>query len=283
MNKPLITLFTPGNRPDLIAKSPRSNPDAVIIDLEDAVPIVLKKTTRREVGELVPRLTIPTIVRVNSESGLIDLDLEAIVSRHLSGILLPMADTVALVQKVDRTITRLERERGLEPNSVKLFLSLETALGVHRCFDLVTAAKRVESAVVGTAEDGDLQHDLKCNWSSTGPELLYARGKVLLECRAAGLPYVLDGAYSGIQDLNGLRADCVISKRIGFDGRTLIHPSHVAVAREIYIRSAAEKAFYKRMVKAFEEAETKGRAAIQFEGKLVDYAMYKKAKLVAAE
>ena len=107
-----------------------------------------------------------------------------------------------------------------------------------------------------------------------GPE-----GQAHLEARAAGLPYVLDGAWSGIQDLDGLRAECTISRRIGYDGRTLIHPKHIAIAREIYEPDPDEVAYYTRLLAAFEDAERQGLAAITFEGKLVDYAMYKKARL----
>jgi len=283
LKKPLITLFTPGHRRELIDKAPRCNPDAIIIDLEDAVPVALKEQTRHDVAQLLPSLTVPGIVRVNSEVELVEKDLEAVVSPHLPAIFLPMVDTVALVQRVDSIITGLERERGLEPDSVRLILIMETALAVHRCYDLVTAAKRVDSVVFASAEDADLQRDLKCGWSIDGPELMYARSKVLLECRAAKLPYVLDGAYSRIDDEEGLRAECILSKRMGYDGRALIHPRHIPIAREIYARSPEERAYYQRMAAAFEEAEAKGLAAIQFEGKLVDYAMYKKAKSLASD
>jgi citrate lyase subunit beta/citryl-CoA lyase len=133
--------------------------------------------------------------------------------------------------------------------------------------------------VFGSAEDGDLQRNLHCAFSIDGPELNYSRSRVLVEARAAGLPYVLDGAWSGVQDLDGLRAECTLSKRIGYDGRTLIHPKHVAIAREAYEPNPDEIAYYTRLLEAFEGAEKKGLAAINFEGKLVDYAMYKKAKV----
>jgi len=277
--RPLITLYTPGNRPDLVEKAARFDPDGIVIDLEDSVPIDLKGTAREQVAEILPRLETMNLVRVNSEAQFLEDDLTAVVSEHIYGIGLPMAETVEQVENADRIMTRLERERGLEPDSVKLLLLIETARGVAKCFDLCTAAGRVESVVFGSAEDGDLQRDLHCAFSIDGPELNYSRSRVLVEARAAGLPYVLDGAWSGVQDLDGLRAECTLSKRIGYDGRTLIHPKHVAIAREAYEPNPDEIAYYTRLLEAFEEAEKKGLAAINFEGKLVDYAMYKKAKL----
>lgn len=277
--RPLITLYTPGNRPDLVEKAARFDPDGIVIDLEDSVPIDLKASARQQVAEILPRLETMNLVRVNSESQFLEDDLTAVVSEHIYGIGLPMAETVEQVGNADRIITRLERERGLEPDSIKLLLLIETARGVAKCFDLCSTAKRVESVVFGSAEDGDLQRDLHCAFSIDGPELNYSRSRVLVEARAAGLPYVLDGAWSGVQDLDGLRAECTLSKRIGYDGRTLIHPKHVSIAREAYEPNPDEIAYYTRLLEAFEGAEKKGLAAINFEGKLVDYAMYKKAKV----
>ncbi len=278
MKKPLITLFTPGNRRDFIEKAAKHEPDAIIIDLEDSVPIDLKEKTRHEVAEIIPELSVPSLVRVNSEPEYLEEDLKAVVSKHIYGISLPMADSVELIRKADDIIGGLEKERNLEPDSVKLILLMETALCIHRCFDVVTAAKRVESVAFGSAEGADLQRDLRCSWSVEGTEMLYARSKVLLEARAAGLKYVLDGAFSDIKNDEALRADCILSKRLGYDGRALIHPRHLPIAREVYTPNPEELDHYKKLIAAFEEAEAEGLAAISFEGKLVDYAMYKDAK-----
>lgn len=277
--RPLITLYTPGNRLDLIEKAARFEPDGIVIDFEDAVPIDMKAQVRQDISEFLPRLQTLALVRVNSEPQFLEDDLTAVVSEHIYGIGLPMAETVEQVQNADRIMTRLERERGLEPDSVKLLLLIETAKGVAKCFDVCSAAKRVESVILGSAEDGDLQADLHCAFSIDGPEMNYSRSRVLVEARAAGLPYVLDGAWSGVQDLDGLRAECTISKRIGYDGRTLIYPKHIPIAREVYEPNPKEIAYYGRVIEAFQAAEKKGQAAITFEGKLIDYAMYKKAKL----
>ena len=141
-----------------------------------------------------------------------------------------------------------------------------------------TASPRVESVSFGSAQDGDLQGDLQCAWSLEGTELLYARSKVLLDARAARLPYVLDGAYSDIKNDDALRTDCQLSKRLGYDGRTAVHPQQVAVIRDTYAASAEELNYYRRLIAAFEVAEADGSAAISLDGKLVDYAMYKKAQ-----
>lgn len=277
--KPLITLYTPGNKPELIEKASRFEPDGIIIDFEDAVPLNMKSEVRENISKnVIPNLSITALVRVNSEKEFLEQDVRAVTQKNIYGIALPMAESVSQVKFVDEIISDEEAKKGLQKNSIKLLLLIETALGVIKCFDICSAAERVESIVFGSAQDGDLQRDLRSDWSIDGFELNYSRSRSLVEARAAKMPYVLDGAYGGINDLEGLRAECELSKRLGYDGRTLIHPSHIKVARESYEPDPKEIDFYTRMVVAFEDAEKNGQAAITFENKLVDYAMYKKAK-----
>ena len=278
MKRPLMTLYTPGNRKEFVEKAVKYNPDAIIVDLEDAVPIDLKERVRWEVAELIPTLDVPCLVRINSEPHYLEEDLKAVVSRHIYGVVLPKAESVQLIRTVDDILNSLEKERSLPSNSIRLLLLIETALCVERCFEVASAAARVDTVIFASAEDGDLQRDLKCSWSVEGIELLYARSKVLLDARAAGLKYVLDGAFSDIKNDDALRKDCILSKRLGYDGRTLIHPKQLSIAREAYLPTPQELEYYKRLVVAFKEAESKGLAAISFEGRLVDYAMYRKAK-----
>ena len=282
MSKPLITLYIPGTREDMILKSAKYEPDAIIIDLEDTVPMDLKAETRTRIADLIPQLSLPPIVRINNEPDLIEDDLKAVASDKINCILIPMAEDVDVIKDADRIVTKIEKDQGYEPDSIKFILMMESVLGVMRCYDLATSATRVESVAFGSAEDGDLQRELGCGFSIEGTEMMYARSKVLLEARAAKLPYVLDGAFSAVKDLDALRADCTLSRRLGYDGRTLIHPSHIAVAREAYALPEVELAHYQKAVEEFEVAEKNGEAAVQVYGKLIDYAMYKQAKSVLA-
>lgn len=278
MNYPLITLYVPGTRPELIEKAGRVSPDAVIIDLEDTVPTDRKNQVRQDIADILPSVALPAIIRVNNEPDFLEADLKAMTNEHVYGLFLPKAEDPAQIQQVDAIISAAEREKGLAAGSVKLLPMMETALGVVRCYELATASPRVESVSFGSAQDGDLQGDLQSAWSIEGTELLYARSKVLLDARAARLPYVLDGAFSDIKNDDALRTDCSLSKRLGYDGRTAVHPQQVAVIRETYAASAEELDYYRRLIAAFEAAEADGSAAISLDGKLVDYAMYKKAQ-----
>ena len=278
MSYPLITLYTPGIKLDLARKADKYAPDAIIIDLEDTVPPDLKNEVRHEVAELIPDLVNPPLVRINNDNDYLENDLRAIITKNTRGILLPKVEHSDNLEMVDSIMSESERELGLEKNSIKLILLIETALGVMRCYELASSLHRIESVSFGSAEDGDLQTNLGCSFSIEGPELLYARSRVLLEARAAQLPYVLDGAFSGIDDLDGFKEDCKISRRLGYDGRTLVHPSQIEPAREIYTISEEQVKYYQRVIQEFEASEKLGNASIKVDGKLVDYAMYNQAK-----
>ena len=281
--RPRITLFTPGNRRDMIDKSNRYDADAIIVDLEDAVPIQLKAQARDDLAAIVPTLKTPPLVRVNNEPERLDADLEAVVAARCYGVILPMAESVDNVRHAHAAMSRAEEKHGVEPGSVSLMLQIETALAVMRGYELATATDRIEAIIFASAEDGDMQADLKCAWSPEGTEMLYVRSKVLADGRAAKLPLVLDGAFSDVTNEDNLRADCTLSRRLGYDGRTVIHPKHLGPAREIYLPGPEQIAYYQRLVAAFEKAEKAGLAAVTFEGKMIDYAMYNKAQILLAD
>ena len=122
---------------------------------------------------------------------------------------------------------------------------------------------------------------LPISWSPEGTELLYAKSKVLCDTRAAGA-YPLDGVFGDINDEAALIKDSILSARLGFLGRTPIHPKQITPVRQAYAVPQAEVLWYTRVVSEFEAAEKTGVAAIAVEGKLVDYAMYQRAKRVLA-
>ena len=129
--KPLITLYTPGNKPELIEKASRFEPDGIIIDFEDAVPISMKSQVRDNIAQnIIPNLNITTLVRVNSEKEFLEDDLRAVVHKNIYGIALPMAESVSQVKFVDQVLTDQEKKVGLEKNSIKLFLLIETPHGL---------------------------------------------------------------------------------------------------------------------------------------------------------
>jgi citrate lyase subunit beta/citryl-CoA lyase len=278
MKKNPVLLFVPGNRKEFFEKAAKYQPDAIIIDLEDAVAIHLKEQVRAEVAEIIPKMDTECIVRVNNEPEYLEKDLEAVVSKHIFGIMLPKVEAMENLKEADAILAGLEKKRGLEPDSIKLLIMIETALGVIRCYELAKALRRNYSVVCSSGEGGDLQTGLNCGF----PGLYYSRAKILLDSKAAGIPCILDGVWSDIKNEEGLKTDCLLSKELGYDGRALIYPKHIAIARQVYSPSPEELAYYRRMLEAFAKAEAQGLAAVSFEGQMIDYANIKKAKAILA-
>ena len=286
--KPMRTaLFAPGIKERVMTKALESAADAVILDLEDSVPVSSKAEARALVAKAIDgTATSPTrpliYVRVNAATtGLLMDDLDAVVRPGLAAVLLSKAENVEDLQQAAAAIGRHESQRSIKQGSAEIILQIENALGVYNCFSLIKASPRVAATCFGSARDGDLQTDLGCSWSIEGTELLYARSKVLLDSRAAGghiLP--LDGVFSDLSDEAGLIADSRLSARLGYIGRTVIHPKQIAPVKSAYAVPEADVAYYQKVVVEFAAAEKAGTAAISVDGKLVDYAMAQRARRV---
>lgn len=281
-----VALFAPGINTKLMTKALGAGVDAVILDLEDSVPIASKVEARRLVASVIDGAAAtpgPAIfVRANGvTTGLLPDDLAAVVRAGLVAVMLPKAEAVEDVQTTAAAVERLEKERGIKPGTVRIILQIESALGVYRCYDLIKASPRVGATCLGGARDGDLQSDLGCSWSIEGLELMYARSKVLLDTRAADSHVIpLDGVFSDLDNEAALIADTRLSARLGYVGRTTIHPKQTAPVRAAYAVPEAEAAYYRKVISEFEAKEKQGVAAITVEGKLVDYAMFQRAKRV---
>lgn len=283
-----VALFAPGSNSKVMGKAIGSAVDAVILDLEDSVPIASKTEARKLVADaLAASLAAPgpmNWVRVNGAgTDFLPGDLDAVVRPGLAAVMLPKAETVEDVKATAAAIERHEKSCGMTPGTVEIILQIESALGIYRAFELIKASPYVAATCLGGARDGDLQTDLGCSWSIEGTELMYARSKLLLDTRAAG-PHVhpLDGVFSDLNDEAGLISDTRLSARLGYVGRTIIHPKQIAPVRAAYAVPEAEATYYRKVVTEFEAREKQGIAAITVDGKLVDYAMFQRAKRVLA-
>jgi citrate lyase subunit beta/citryl-CoA lyase len=275
----------PANRENMLAKAPTYGADALVFDLEDAVPVVEKARARELAREFIGRLGGQALiyVRVNAfQTGMLEADLDAVVMRGLASIRVPKAESPEDIRQVDALLTHYEAQRGLPANTVEICPSLESAKGVWFAYEIASSSPRVRSMMCGTAENGDLQADLGYTWSAEGQEKLYVRSRVLLAARAAGVEHVLDGAFSNVRDAEALCIDCEASRRLGYRGRSVIHPEQMDTVNRVFRPTDAELDYYRRVVEAFDAAVARGSAATTVDGKLVDYAMVGTAKRVIA-
>ena len=280
-------LFAPGINLKVISKAMTSNVDAVILDLEDSVPLARKAEARKIVRNTILEAfktkngsSQPAIlVRVNAiDTGLLEEDINAVTVLGLDMLLIAKAENVDDIKKISNQIDVLENESGIK--GIEIGLQIESALGVYNCYNLIKASPRVTLTCIGTAQDGDLQNNLGCGWSEEGIEMLYARSKVLLDSRAAGNVVPIDGVFANLNDEDSLFKESILSARLGYVGRTIIHPKQISAVLKAYGPSLSELNYYRRLIEVFEEAERNGIAAIQMDDKLIDYAMYRQAKRI---
>ena len=275
--KPLRSeLFVPGNKEDWMRKAPRYGADALILDLEDSVPPEGKAEARVLVRKMIEELGAAgrtLIVRVNGlETGLTGDDLEAVTCPYLYTVILPKVQGPEDVSEVDTLLRFFERRAGVESGKVFIDPALETAQGIRRAYEIASASPRVAHMGASGGKGGDTARSLGYQWTPQGMETLFLRSKVLVDARAAGVPYPVTGGWMDIHDLEGLRAAAREAKSLGYTGMHLIHPTHVAVVNEVFTPTGEEIAQWRGLVTAMEERRGQGGAAVTYQGDMVDIA-----------
>ncbi len=278
-------MYVPANRADMLTKAPSYGADALIFDIEDSVPIAEKPKARELAREFIGRYRANgnINVRVNAlQTGMLQDDLDAIGIDGLVAIRIPKIESAETIRTVDAMLTEIEQKRGLSHGSIAIQPSLESAKGVWFAYEILSASPRIQSVTAGTAQDGDLQADLGYTWTPEGHEVLYVRSRILLAARAAGVEHVLDGPYANFRDPEGLRVSCEAARKLGYRGKSVIHPSQIATVNRIFAPTAQELDYYRRVIEAFDAAVARDSAATSVDGKMVDYAQVQMAKRVLA-
>ena len=271
-------LFVPGCRPEMIEKAGGLLPDALILDLEDSVPLAEKAAARDAVTAAVPLLARPerqTWVRINSTyTGLAKDDCRAVVGPTLAGILLPKADSAEIIHYADALLRDAEAHRGVEAGAIKLIAGIESAAGLLHAEAISRASDRVIALAFGAE---DYAADLQVERTPAGGELAYARGAIAVVARATGR-VALDGVYPFLHDLDGLIQDAQAARRAGFQGKCLIHPEQIDPVRAVFTPTEEQVAAARRIVDAYSQAGAEGRGAVQVDGKMVDAPVAKRAQ-----
>jgi citrate lyase subunit beta / citryl-CoA lyase len=224
-------LYVPGHHPDRIARAYDSEADAVILDLEDAVPPPQKQAARAIVAEaLAARApSKPTYVRVNPVfSGLCEDDVRAVAGAGLSAIRMAK---VASPEEV-RQVAGLLRDLG---HPATIHVLIESASALEHAFALATASPAVTMLGLG---ESDLQADL--NTTKEGPTMDASRARVIIASRAAGLPNPCQSVYAEPRDLDGLLVTSKHGRRLGFLGRMAIHPAQIPIINTVYTPTVNE-------------------------------------------
>ncbi len=272
-------LFAPGNHARRVEKALSLDADAVILDLEDAVATAEKRATRDAVIAALARPRRALLyVRVNAvDTEFCYGDLVAIVRLGLDGVILPKVESAAGLATADWLLAQLEREQGLMPRAIDLVPIIETARGLNQIDAMLAAGTRVKRVAFGA---GDFTLDVNMAWSRGEAELAYARAKIVTTSRAAGIEAPFDTVWVDLADEEGLEASARTAFGFGFQGKMCIHPNQIAVVNRVFTPSEAEIAFAERVVAAFARAEAEGSAAIQLDGKFIDYPILYRAQRI---
>ncbi|MFC3833193.1 MULTISPECIES: HpcH/HpaI aldolase/citrate lyase family protein [Deinococcus] len=276
--RPRSVLFAPGNRPELIAKLPRSAPDAVVIDLEDAIPGTpdakasarpVARDAARDLIAAAPKL--PVFVRVNAPHSPYFADDLAVLTPELAGVVVPKLEAVADVQLVVDAM-------GTHGLTLPLLAGLETGAGVWHAHDILSHPA-VAWAYFGAE---DYVADLGGTRTPGGLEVLYARSQVALAARLAGVA-ALDIVVTALNDADTFRTDAAQGRALGYAGKLCIHPAQVALAHEVFGATPAEVARAHALLDAAHAAGAAGHGAFSFEGQMVDEPMLARARAILSQ
>jgi citrate lyase subunit beta/citryl-CoA lyase len=260
---PRSYLFVPGNRPERFSKACSAGADAVIIDLEDAVPAAEKGPARSDIAAWLSA-SQPVLIRINSaDSQWFHDDLELCKMPGVAGIILPKAERLDDILQV--------RSVG---DSITVLPLIETARGFANAGELAHAPG-VQRLLFGSI---DFQLDLGINGDDE--ELLYFRSQLVLLSRLAGLQAPVDGVTTAIDDAGQLRAETLRARRLGFGGKLCIHPKQVGPVNQHFSPSEDEIAWAKRVLDA---AAAANGAAVALDGKMIDRPVILKAQEIADE
>ncbi|HEV8298954.1 MAG TPA: CoA ester lyase [Acidimicrobiales bacterium] len=275
-------LFVPANREDRMRKSLTIGADAVVFDLESAIPRGEAEPARAMVRRVIDghdsgsgpsgpaeRGKRPAVfVRVSEvDSADFGADLDTAVRPGLDGILLPQVRSVDDVLVAARALDKRDPD-----GRVILVPLIETANAVRTAFEIASASPRIAYLGGGVSRDGDIARSIGYRWSPEGMETLYLRSKVLIDVRAAGVVNPITGIWGIVDDLDGLAAFARQARDLGYEGLMCIHPTHVPIIHEIFTPSVEDIAHWRSVVDAMAEAQAQGLGAIRLDGRLIDVA-----------
>jgi len=276
-------LFAPGNDERLLAKVFDAGADGVVLDLEDAVPAGETGRARQLMAAALrarPQGGRPAVfVRINSTTGSAwREDLAAVLCPALAGVRLPKVESPDAVWRADAEIARLERRLGLSPGCVELSCTIETARGVLQAAAIAAAAPRVRNLGFGAA---DFTQDVGADPDGDETETLHARSLLVVASRAAGLDPPVASVHTQLADEEGLRRTSEAARRLGFYGRSCVHPRQLAIVHQAFAPRALEVERARGIVDAYAAAAGGGKGVVVLAGgQFVDAAVARRAKKI---
>ena len=273
-------LFVPGNNPGMLLNADVYGADSLILDLEDAVAPGEKDAARVLVRGALSAYSYEgteIIIRINPlDSGYIKDDIRAMVPLKPAMLMPTKVSGPEDIKAVSAMMAEAERESGIEEGTIGLLPLIETAVGVENAYRIATADPRVKAIFLGAE---DLSSDLQAVRSKENTEIIYARGRMVMAARAAGVE-VYDTPFTDTDDEEGLRLDAEHARALGFTGKAVISPRHVDAVNIAFTPSEQEIIYAREVMDAIEEGKRQGRGAVSFWGKMIDKPIVMRAERV---
>jgi citrate lyase subunit beta/citryl-CoA lyase len=275
-------LFVPGSRPELFAKALAGDADAISLDLEDAVQESRKAEARTAVGRALSSAEFTAtkktiIVRVNGlATPHFEADLTAVLGARLDLVNVPKVESAADIRAVVKSLVRLEAQLGLT-RPIGILANIESPRGLRLAAEIAGADPRVAGLQLGF---GDLFSPLGIDRTDAAA-VHQVQLAVRLAAGEAGI-WAYDAAFAAIGDPDGYKREAQAARRLGFLGKTCIHPSQVPLANEVFRPGDEEMTQALRIVAAADEAERNGTGAFMLDGRMIDAPFIKRARAVAA-
>jgi len=274
-------LYVPANVARFIDGAHRYAADAIIVDLEDSVPASERPQARRDLAataEKVVRGGADVVVRINRPWRQTILDLEAAVSPRVQALALTKVDSADHVRLIAEVVGELEAERGMASGTTRFIVMIETAAAFFRMGDIAAADPRIVAMTLG-GEDFALSAGMVPDADS----LFVPKQQLAIAAHAAGvMPLGFIGTVADYKDLDAFRRTVQRSRRLGFLGASVIHPSQVAILNAEFAPSTEEVESARRIVAAYDEATAAGRGSIALDGKMVDVPVVERARQTLA-
>jgi citrate lyase subunit beta/citryl-CoA lyase len=274
-------MFVPGHREKMIDKALGLNSDAIMLDIEDGVAPAEKDTARKLIAQALSRKPEPNgttrFVRINAigHARMKD-DLEAVVRPGLDGLVLPKVDAPEEVAQVDGILREREPTLKIAPGSIKFLVAIESPKGLLNAPAIAACSPRVMGLMFG-AEDFGREIGLPTAREGEARDMLYARSAMVIAAASAHVQAV-DGVWVDLKDTEGLLTFARQSRRLGFTGMSLIHPSQIDPTNSVFSPAPEEVEYAERVVQAFEEANARGDGSIALGGQLIDRPIVERAR-----
>ena len=262
-------MFLPAAKPGNLLNADAYGADGIVIDLEDATSFGEKDSARILLKHALRtfKYNAEVIIRINNiTTPWWKDDLEMIVPEKPDTIMPTKTRTADDIRLIDETITRIEKEHGMEVGKIKLLPLLETAESIVNAYEIAKASPRMDGLYLGA---GDLTFDMKASRTKEGHEIFYARSKLVMVARACNID-AIDTPYIQLRDYEGLQKDTRMVKDMGYNGRACIYPGQVEYVNAIFAPTAEEYRHAKATVIAYAEAEAQGRGVVVVDGVMHD-------------